>query len=448
MSTSLFQRVVAAHRHHIRRCNHCFQSSTAPEPGFGLLFDIDGVLIRGKKPILAAKRAFQNKLLNGNGKFRVPTVFVTNAGNALAKTKAEQLSDILDIEITSDPVMMSHSPLRMFEEYHDKCVLLSGQGPVEEIAKKIGFTNTVTIEEIREAYPNLDMVDHQRRPKTVPNNAHKNIPKIEAIVLFGEPVRWETNLQLLIDVLLTHGVLENPVCEFANNEHHLPILACNMDLLWMSDSHMPRFGHGTFLHCLESVYQKLVGRPLTYTALMGKPSEITYYYAEKLIMRQAASMGLKLPIKTLYAIGDNPMADIYGANLYNKRLKESQQLEQRKVVNEPHSPAHPSSLRKVHPSTRSLTTSAALGQDSDVTSQSRSVLSQRQVETCESILVCTGVYSPLPGGSSYQIPPVFHGPRDMEFDVSLCMPSHITNDVDSALDYIFERESFHSQVSS
>ena len=70
------------------------------EPGFGLLFDIDGVLIRGKKPILAAKRAFQNKLLNGNGKFRVPTVFVTNAGNALAKTKAEQLSDILDIEVS------------------------------------------------------------------------------------------------------------------------------------------------------------------------------------------------------------------------------------------------------------------------------------------------------------------------------------------------------------
>ena len=77
------------------------------------------------------------------------------------------------------------------------------------------------------------------------------------------------------------------------------ILLLGVTMVWL------RFGHGTFLHCLESVYQKLVGRPLTYTALMGKPSEITYYYAEKLIMRQAASMGLKLPIKTLYAIGWN-----------------------------------------------------------------------------------------------------------------------------------------------
>lgn len=47
----------------------------------------------------------------------------------------------------------------------------------------------------------------------------------------------------------------------------------------------------------------MVGRPLNYTALMGKPSEITYHYAERLIMRQAARMGLTSPIKTLYAIG-------------------------------------------------------------------------------------------------------------------------------------------------
>lgn len=31
---------------------------------------------------------------------------------------------------------MSHSPLRMFKKFHDKCVLVSGQGPALEIAKK------------------------------------------------------------------------------------------------------------------------------------------------------------------------------------------------------------------------------------------------------------------------------------------------------------------------
>jgi len=63
-----------------------------------LLFDIDGVLVRGKKPISAAKRALK-RLLDKEGHFCVPTVFVTNAGNSLAKTKAEQLSRILDIKV-------------------------------------------------------------------------------------------------------------------------------------------------------------------------------------------------------------------------------------------------------------------------------------------------------------------------------------------------------------
>ena len=71
------------------------------------------------------------------------------------------------MQITSDPVIMAHSPLRMFQQYHDHCILLCGQGPVEKIARKIGFKNTVTIDQIREAFPNLDMVDQDRRPKTV-----------------------------------------------------------------------------------------------------------------------------------------------------------------------------------------------------------------------------------------------------------------------------------------
>ena len=71
--------------------------------------------------------------------------------------------------------MLSHSPLRMFTEYHDKCVLLSGQGPIEQIAKRIGFTNTVTINDIRSAYPFLDMVSHTPKPAKVRILLNKHI---------------------------------------------------------------------------------------------------------------------------------------------------------------------------------------------------------------------------------------------------------------------------------
>ena len=45
--------------------------------------------------------------------------------------------------------------------------------------------------------------------------------------------------------------------------------------------------------------------------------------------------------------------------------------------------------------------------------------------------------------SSYQIPPSFHGPRDVEFDMSLCVPSHVTPNVNTALEYIAETEGFN-----
>ena len=62
------------------------------------MFDIDGVLIRGKKPISAAKTALK-RLMDSSGNFCVPTVFLTNAGNTLASTKADQLSKAFGVKV-------------------------------------------------------------------------------------------------------------------------------------------------------------------------------------------------------------------------------------------------------------------------------------------------------------------------------------------------------------
>jgi hypothetical protein len=62
---------------------------------------------------------------------------------------------------------MAHSPLRMFHQFHGKHMLVSGQGPVKEIAKYLGFKKVTTIEELRGIFPALDAVDHQRRISVV-----------------------------------------------------------------------------------------------------------------------------------------------------------------------------------------------------------------------------------------------------------------------------------------
>ncbi|KFO11209.1 Cat eye syndrome critical region protein 5, partial [Balearica regulorum gibbericeps] len=292
------------------------------------------------------------------------------------------------LQVSPEQVILSHSPLRLFSQFHHKCMLVAGQGPVEENAQNLGFKHVVTIEALRKAYPLLDMVDQSRRPKELPPPT-TGFPTIEGVILFGEPVRWETSLQLIIDVLLSNG---NPGAELQDIPYpHLPVLACNMDLLWMAEAKMPRFGHGTYLLCLENIYKKVTGRELKYEALIGKPSTVTYRYAEYLIKQQAEKQGWKSPIRRLYAVGDNPMSDVYGANLYNNYLNNS-------------------------------------------------------VESCESILVCTGVYrhnADVPSKTEEcMAETVFHGHRDFCFDPSLVEPSYVVQDVNDAVQLAFTKENW------
>ncbi|KAJ7316804.1 hypothetical protein JRQ81_002966 [Phrynocephalus forsythii] len=405
-----------------------FQLKRQQQPTFGFLFDIDGVLVRGKTPIPAARKAFQ-KLLSSQGEFRVPVVFVTNAGNCLRQKKADQLSHILGVPISQDQVMMSHSPLRMFKRFHDKCVLVSGQGPLLDIAKHLGFCQPITIDKLRETYPLLDVVDHDRRPKEL-LRPPVELPKIEAIILFGEPVRWETNLQLIIDVLLTSGYPGKPYPR--ETYPHIPVLACNMDLMWASEAQSPRFGHGTFMVCLENIYKKITGKELKYEALMGKPSELTYHYAEYLIRTQAAAKQWKNPIQTLYAIGDNLMTDIYGANLYNRYLEENRSRRGSKARFQ----------AKAAGGTRSTTVS----QEEELENMWENELSSAVATSCRSVLVCTGVYNPhteVPFDARESITETaFHGHRDFRFDPALVEPDHIVPDVDAAVDLIFQLENF------
>ncbi|XP_055107886.2 haloacid dehalogenase-like hydrolase domain-containing 5 isoform X1 [Symphalangus syndactylus] len=389
-----------------RPSRRCYAVGPAQSPPtFGFLLDIDGVLVRGHRVIPAALEAFR-RLVNSQGQLRVPVVFVTNAGNILQHSKAQELSALLGCEVDADQVILSHSPMKLFSEYHEKRMLVSGQGPVVENAQRLGFRNVVTIDELRMAFPLLDMVDLERRLKTTPL-PRNDFPRIEGVLLLGEPVRWETSLQLIMDVLLSNG---SPGAGLATPPYpHLPILASNMDLLWMAEAKMPRFGHGTFLLCLETIYQKVTGKELRYEGLMGKPSILTYQYAEDLIRRQAERRGWAAPIRKLYAVGDNPMSDIYGANLFHQYLQKAT----RDGAPEP----------------------GAGGPQQQQPSASQS---------CISILVCTGVYNPRNPQSTEPVlgggEPPFHGHRDLCFSPGLMEASHVVNDVNEAVQLVFRKE--------
>lgn len=383
------------------------------KPRFGIMFDIDGVIVRGKKVLPFSPGAFQ-RLVDAHGRFRVPTVFVTNAGNCLRQTKADQLSEWLNVEVTEDQVVMSHSPLKMFTEYHNKHVLVTGQGPVAEIAANLGFNNITTMTQLRHAFPSLDVVDHKRR-RAAPCSFESYFPRIEAVVLFGEPVRWETPLQLVIDVLTTDGL----PCQAPKHVPypHLPVLACNMDLQWMAEAVLPRFGHGAFLTCLENLYQKITGHDLVYSALIGKPSEITYRHGEHMLQQEAKKIGLDQPVQSIYCIGDNVCTDIFGANLYHKYLQ--------KLICEE--------------TTAQNTTQAASRSFEHLMGPSE-VKFRTEAQRCYSILVETGVYSFEDRASLNWN----HSPRDfLPVEEELLEPSFLVHNVRDAVDLILKNEGFH-----
>ncbi|GFR66325.1 cat eye syndrome critical region protein 5 [Elysia marginata] len=385
------------------------------EIDFGILFDVDGVLARGSTPLDPAKRAME-KLKDAEGNLKVPVAFVTNACNRSAD-KARQIGNWFDINVPPEQVIHAPTPAKLLRQFHDQHTLVIGQEHRLDIAKDLGFSNVCTIEDIKEAYPLLDMVDHNNRVRVATEGytENPNFPKVDVILLIGEPRRWETDLQLIIDLLLTEGK-PNLVPSDPRSVPQLPIIACNMDLVFMAEACMPRFGHGAFLLCLETLYQKISGRPLSYQNLVGKPCEITYRFAEHTVAKIARQMGFRKPLKRLYFFGDNPSVDIVGANLYDRYIKNKD----------------PNGNEYELPFSRLIPQCAELH--------------EQTVETCYSMLVGTGVYKHRSSDEDQETTPtskasVYHGHRDIAHEEDLSKPHKYVHDVNEGIEYILKRES-------
>lgn len=404
------------------------------EPDFGIMFDIDGVLARGTNPLQAAIDAFK-VLTDDEGQLRVPVAFVTNACNR-STDKAAQIQGWLGIEVTPDMVVHSPTPLMIMEEYHNKHVLLVGQGPVRDVAKELGFKNYCLLDDVCDAYPLLDMVNHENRKAVAQGYIEKEFPKVEAIILLGEPVKWESNLQVLTDLLLTSGKPDHSLNTQATIEQ-VPVIACNMDLTFMHKASMPRFGHGAFLVCLEALYKKITGTELKYTKLVGKPCEIQFRYGEHILNKVRDKMGWTTPLRKLYFVGDNPNVDVMGANMYNMYLKAKHSRRQSQAAN----------LR--------LPLSRALPSSDMLTEQTATVM--------YSLLVGTGVFNPNSPNADEIIKTTstttsttnanlnttmanpatpYHGHRDIENRPALTKPTKYCPDVYHAVKFMLEQEGF------
>eukprot|EP00795_Rhopilema_esculentum_P006018 gene6018-11388_t len=218
----------------------------------------------------------------------------------------------------------------------------------------------------------------------------------------GEPIHWETHLQILIDLLITNGMPNNNLREIPAT--NIPVIAVNPDLLWMSEASNPRFGNGAFLCCLEALYRKLTGRELIYTTILGKPNLFTYKFASEVLATQAKNHhGDEAIVDRIYVIGDNIDTDIYGANIYKNFLARSKGNHMQCLEDE----------------------------------FCNSLITNGKVSCIESIMVNTGV-----SAVKRSLPQVGinHLHRDTKYEPEMAMPDYIVQDVLEAVDLVFHKE--------
>ncbi|KAJ2506285.1 hypothetical protein IWW47_001655 [Coemansia sp. RSA 2052] len=286
--------------------------------------DIDGVLVRGKRALDEGRRALL--LLSGHNRLRrrIPFVLLTNGGGVSEADKAADISRLLGVEIQAEQVVLAHSPMRaLASEYAQKHVLVVGgkQSRCAHIARACGFSNVSTPNDVvawRPAAwpfmrpPAADMLSD-------PEGARRDYASdpFHAVMVLHDSFDFGRDLQIATDVLRSKGATLGS--EFVNRQT-VPLYMSNADLIFSNDYPRPRFGQGAYHVCLRAMWDALTaGAPLEYT-LFGKPNKVQYQYAEHLFDQIAlaavpdADLAQVRASRRIFAIGDNPAADIAGAN--------------------------------------------------------------------------------------------------------------------------------------
>ncbi|RKF56580.1 putative CDP-alcohol phosphatidyltransferase class-I family protein C22A12.08c [Golovinomyces cichoracearum] len=326
-----------------RYSNQTHVQSCCSTIAFG--FDIDGVLLRGSTPIPGAKTT-----LEFLQHFNIPFILLTNGGGKLEKERVAELSEKLEVHISEENFIQSHTPFKLLVHgtstqcaLENKTVLaIGGRGhKCREVALDYGFKNVVMPADILIAHPNIwpfnqiftDYYRSSHRSLSLPVNPNDlaNSLKIDAILVFNDPRDWALDIQIILDLLLSHeGYLgtysgKNGDRSLPNNgwqQDKQPVLYfSNSDLFWAASYHMPRLGQGGFQAAFEGVWKATTDNAHLDKTIIGKPCDLTFDYAESVLLKHRTRMlGLTAPeLKEIWFVGDNQFTDIKGSNEFNSR---------------------------------------------------------------------------------------------------------------------------------
>lgn len=291
---------------------------TAAAKNMAFAFDIDGVLVHGDRLIPEGQRVLE--ILNGDNELgiTIPHIFLTNGSGKPEVARCAQLTKILKNPVSTEQFIQSHTPMSALSEYYETVLVVGGENyQCREVAKQYGFKDIVVPNDIYAANETISPLREHFTAEQRATSSPRDFSKvhINAILVFSDSRDYATDLQIIIDLLLSEdGVLGTKAKDPTKNQ--LPIYFSQGDLLCPTEHPTPRMSQGTFRIALEAIYKALTGAELE-RVVYGKPELATYKYADEIMTSWMETIHgeEKLP-KNIYMIGDNPASDITGGNMY------------------------------------------------------------------------------------------------------------------------------------
>ncbi|KAK3073832.1 hypothetical protein LTR53_004239 [Teratosphaeriaceae sp. CCFEE 6253] len=285
---------------------------------YAFAFDIDGVLIRGGRPIPEAIEAM--KVLNGKNPYgiKVPYIFVTNGGGKTEQERCIQLSKQLEIEVSPGQFICGHTPMREMSAKYGTVLVVGGEGEkCRQVAEGYGFKDVVTpgdiIKDNPDTTPFRKLTAEEEKNSRIRNFAEV---KIEAIFVFADSRDWAGDQQIILDLLMSKGGYLGTRSEVFNEGP--PVFFSHNDVIWSASHDLTRLGMGALRLSLEAMYRAMTGLELNTTAF-GKPQMGTFQFATRLLRQwRRDTHGIDAPPETVYFVGDTPESDIRGTNDFNK----------------------------------------------------------------------------------------------------------------------------------
>ncbi len=208
----------------------------------------------------------------------------------------------------ANEVFLCHSPMKPhIESLGEKIILITGTGDTNSVMKEYNHSNYLTVEEYVSLFPHMfchffveEMYvinfykfiylkifiirteDFKKIRDRVENRLQKSMrdfPVIDAIFMLTDVIRWELNVQLFSDLLISKNGVPGSIRdkdELQAVEFHL----CAQDLLYKDTFEIPRIAAGAFWHSLQHIFFLKYKRNIDYK-LYGKPATEIFDYASK-----------------------------------------------------------------------------------------------------------------------------------------------------------------------